>query len=718
MKKLAVGLLMLVGMLVSAQDVVRIRDLSGIDCAARSDSSTALQTACSNISGKRLSMDGCSYLRLDHPVQCFANSSFDIGNSSHSATQLLGCGGSRGQALITFQRSGHGRIHGLSIYPNGGSWCGSNLGQYTTDLLLDNDFVGHPGGYTTTDLTIEDMVFQGNVANWIGLGTTSAQNLEYLRIWNNYFYGSGTNSADISILSGNSQGDDIYHNSFGGAYYGIRINGPQFIIRNNVIDAGDSAVYGAGGAAIYCIGGLGPSTIEDNSANEGSGSFFKNGSPGCGSNGGPVTFSRNLIGGESGHVFSPSYMIDVGGGGNYVFRDNYGGNANGARPIIGSSTSPYDNVGGWSGSIRDEGNRWTTKVYDDKGPTHGIRSQTFSPNVFEQSVSPDNGQDVTNATELQARPTGGNGDGTENPPMKIWRSGPPGLGSYVDYAIGVLDDVFSQSSNGNSLILGAVIRNDPAQPTSVVIQQPLMGGIKMVATPALAALQANCQGGGSGSTWGYKVSCTSGGGTTYTTSEVTQSCSKTLDSAHRVGVVIKKSPGYTDCGLWLTTDPSGLRTLGKIGKFNTLNPTRPCTTLDVGQGCAGSDQRWYMTDKGQATITAGSPPTTNADGRVTAAGGVQPASTGGLMTWFQVAKHASLDLDSVANGACSAENSESIPGAALGDSCSVAAGTALEAGGFLRCAVTAPGTVKWQFCNLSGGAINRTSDTYTIRVIR
>jgi hypothetical protein len=140
--------------------------------------------------------------------------------------------------------------------------------------------------------------------------------------------------------------------------------------------------------------------------------------------------------------------------------------------------------------------------------------------------------------------------------------------------------------------------------------------------------------------------------------------------------------------------------------------------IDAVQGCDGGNQRWYMTDKGQATITAGSPAATNADGRVTAVGGVQPASTGGLMTWFQVATHASLDLPSVANAACSAENSESISGAALGDSCSVAAGTALEAGGFFRCAVTASGTVKWQFCNLGGGAIDRARDTYTIRVIR
>jgi hypothetical protein len=300
--------------------------------------------------------------------------------------------------------------------------------------------------------------------------------------------------------------------------------------------------------------------------------------------------------------------------------------------------------------------------------------------------------------------------------MKIWRTGTPGY--FVDYAIGAVDDLFNQTAFGNSMILGAVIRNDISAPTGVVIPRPLMGGITTSASPALATPNSQCNGGGSGSTWGYKVSCTSGGNTTYTTSEVTQSCSATLDGTHFNNIIIKKSPGYSDCGLWLTTNPGDGRGTGMIAKFSTLNPGRPCTSITSGQGCDGNDQRWYVNDKAQATITAGSPPATNADGRVTAVGGVQPASTGGLMTWFQVATHASLDLASVANGACSAENSESISGAALGDSCSVAAGTTLEPGGFFRCAVTASGTGKWQFCNLSGGAIDRPTDTYTIRVIR
>jgi hypothetical protein len=101
-------------------------------------------------------------------------------------------------------------------------------------------------------------------------------------------------------------------------------------------------------------------------------------------------------------------------------------------------------------------------------------------------------------------------------------------------------------------------------------------------------------------------------------------------------------------------------------------------------------------------------------------GGVQPASTGTAITWFQKATHASLDLASVASGACSAETSETITGTLAGDSCRVDAGTpaAGDAGSWYACRVSAADTVKWSLCNLSGGAIDRASDTYTIRVIR
>jgi len=144
---------------------------------------------------------------------------------------------------------------------------------------------------------------------------------------------------------------------------------------------------------------------------------------------------------------------------------------------------------------------------------------------------------------------------------------------------------------------------------------------------------------------------------------------------------------------------------------NTYLNSRGATTVDINfSGGTGGTRFGDGSNNPVASV--------DATGKGTFSGGVQPARTGGTITWFQKAIHGSLDLPSVAAAACTAEITEGITGAALGDSCSVASGTAVEAGGFFRCAVTTTNEVKWQFCNLSGGNIDRASDTYTIRVIR
>jgi hypothetical protein len=79
---------------------------------------------------------------------------------------------------------------------------------------------------------------------------------------------------------------------------------------------------------------------------------------------------------------------------------------------------------------------------------------------------------------------------------------------------------------------------------------------------------------------------------------------------------------------------------------------------------------------------------------------------------------AAVDLASVATGACTAERTVAVTGAAFGDAVNVTAGTALEAGTLLTGKVTSSGNTKWQFCNLSGGAVDRASDTYTVKVIK
>jgi hypothetical protein len=89
--------------------------------------------------------------------------------------------------------------------------------------------------------------------------------------------------------------------------------------------------------------------------------------------------------------------------------------------------------------------------------------------------------------------------------------------------------------------------------------------------------------------------------------------------------------------------------------------------------------------------------------------------TGSISTYLS-ASDAAVDLASVASAACTSERTVAVTGAAFGDAVDVMAATALEAGSFLTGKVSSSGNIKWQFCNLSGGAIDRASDTYSIRV--
>lgn len=85
-------------------------------------------------------------------------------------------------------------------------------------------------------------------------------------------------------------------------------------------------------------------------------------------------------------------------------------------------------------------------------------------------------------------------------------------------------------------------------------------------------------------------------------------------------------------------------------------------------------------------------------------------------TYLPSVNDSGVDLLSVASAACTTERTVAVTSAAFGNPVDVVAGTALEAGTWLTGKVTSAGNVKWQLCNLSGGAVDRASDTYTIIV--
>lgn len=81
-----------------------------------------------------------------------------------------------------------------------------------------------------------------------------------------------------------------------------------------------------------------------------------------------------------------------------------------------------------------------------------------------------------------------------------------------------------------------------------------------------------------------------------------------------------------------------------------------------------------------------------------------------------------VDLASVASGACSDDNLWSAGGVAvLGDACIVSSSSPPSTGTFFTCRITtntAGGGGRWQYCNMSGAPVDRTSATYFVRTIR
>jgi hypothetical protein len=98
--------------------------------------------------------------------------------------------------------------------------------------------------------------------------------------------------------------------------------------------------------------------------------------------------------------------------------------------------------------------------------------------------------------------------------------------------------------------------------------------------------------------------------------------------------------------------------------------------------------------------------------------GIQPGSTGAAISWFEKVTHNNFDLPHVSAASCSTTTTEVINGAELGDACTVSSNTPWGKGVLLQCSVSAPNTVQWQACNLTGTTVSHPPDTYTIRLLR
>ena len=619
---------------------IEVRDLAGMDCTGATDMSSVLNTltgTADSISNRTVSFKGCSHVRLDNQwlIKYQFAPTIDL-----SETQLLGCNGAAGP-MVLLERTGNWTVTSSSrgsavIYTNAGSWCGGAGSNFTGGIGTDNNFASYPGGYTNTAGTLTNVMMVGNATTtgYTGFSTTTAENQENFNISAITVYcNASQGSIGIYMQSAFAQNAKISHNSVVGCMWGIWWRAPNmFVEYNNLTANGDwdiftpTTAYGGStsGAGLFCQNSKG-NIIRGNILAEGSGAFLwaRNDSAGSTCSG---TLEDNGIAGDwvnvncngTGCGLHDGHHVPVGqhavdSGGVLFLKGNSGDNRTSSGvlntvPLIGDSRYPG---GGSLATYIDLGNKWTqpTAVFDSKPPQNGFRHLSSSSGD----------QDVTTFDEIMQSAAGGSS--SHNPPLKIWRTGTAGGGSYVDYAMTTLDDLYQQATNGNSFVID-VIRNDPGTPTGLAVRPSFFGGVNVVASPAIATPSVTAQGGSSGSTWGYKVVGVSSGGTRYTTAEATVSNAATLDSSHWSRVDTRKMPGYVEYQLWLTTQPGGAgRTLGMIAKFNTTTANASCA-IDAVQGCDGGNQRWYMTDKGQATLTAGSPAATNADGRMVAAGPV------------------------------------------------------------------------------------------------
>jgi len=77
-----------------------------------------------------------------------------------------------------------------------------------------------------------------------------------------------------------------------------------------------------------------------------------------------------------------------------------------------------------------------------------------------------------------------------------------------------------------------------------------------------------------------------------------------------------------------------------------------------------------------------------------------------------------LNFPSIPNGACAADLSFTLAGAAVNDAVAPGLPSALEAGLIATMRVSAPGTIGVRLCNLSGSALTPASATYRATIVR
>ena len=301
--------------------VLSINLVPGVDCTGTTDSSAALNTMFSTISGEHIRLINTTnqpcHLVTYQQLHILNATDFWLDGDSETygaGMTISGCGTptntlNGSNAVLYINGSFHWRVSGLLIEANGNTRC-SVASTFTVSLQRDNT----SGTYTDTDSIIDHSTFTSSVngsgsyrfSNYRGiLESATNGNGENLRLYDdNFLCQQSPSSWAVDIAGPFADMFDIHHNIFSYCMIDVFDNGSQGRVENNQAEApGNYADFGAGGAffylAGYCPYGYDKIVISGNETDN-SGPLFSNATDATASGGacvgGSLTIADNLIG--------------------------------------------------------------------------------------------------------------------------------------------------------------------------------------------------------------------------------------------------------------------------------------------------------------------------------------------------------------------------------------------------------------------------------------
>jgi hypothetical protein len=351
------------GTAMQTKPIIDVRDI-GADCTGATDSSNALNTFFTRISGKTLMFPPGIPCRLKVQSQLViqGQSGFEItgfGSTPYNlGPGIFGCSGKSG-AVLYINRSSLWKMSGFDIQAKGNA-CTSS---FTQSLQVDNR---GSGGHSPTNTVIDRMSFSSNwggtaIANYIGINDTAAPNGESFIVRDSLINcQNSTGSYGVRLAGGNQDVGELHHNTINACFQGIRLEGGNPRIENNLLNNGAYSVFGANGAEIWqnwCASA--PLNILYNEASDG-GPFLNSNNDKSGS-----CLYINIIGNVMGisDIAPNAYPINLGtsGGRNQGVWTLIGNSINltgrTSVSVIGSS-SQSNCAHGPLGSLIDIGNTW------------------------------------------------------------------------------------------------------------------------------------------------------------------------------------------------------------------------------------------------------------------------------------------------------------------------------------------------------------------------